>query len=73
MLLIIVIIDSVTYSFCLRHCVQNSLSYTGKETQPTLCKKTPSVQRWPQTSRTNKDQLLHRIQSIKTITNLQYN
>jgi hypothetical protein len=33
-------IDSITLPFCLRHYVQNSLSYSGKETRPTLCKLT---------------------------------
>jgi len=40
----IVMIDSITYSFCLRHYVRNSLSYSVKETQPTLCKPMPSSQ-----------------------------
>ncbi len=55
----IVMIDSITWSFCLRHCVQNGLSYPGKETRPTLCLQTPSVQNQSQRSRTNKHQLLH--------------
>jgi len=29
---IIVMIDSITYSLCLRHYVQNGLSYLGEET-----------------------------------------
>jgi hypothetical protein len=36
---IIVTLNSITRSFCLRHYVQNSLSYPAEETQPTLCLK----------------------------------
>jgi len=35
----IVMIDSITHSFCLRHYVQNGLSYLGEETRPKLCLK----------------------------------
>jgi len=36
---LIVKIDSKTWSFCLCYNVQNGLSYSGEETQPTLCTK----------------------------------
>ncbi len=67
----IIMIDSITRSFCLCHCVQNGPSYPGKETQLTLCIEMPSVQNQHQISRNDKHQLLHRLQSLKTITNLQ--
>ncbi len=60
-------IDSITRSFCLRHYLQNGLSYLGEETLPKLCLKSYSGVR---SLGTNKDQLLHRIQSIRTFTNL---
>jgi len=63
----IVKIDSVTQSFCLRHYVQNGLSYLAEETRPMLCKPTPSgTQLGIRSKRTNKHQLLHRIASVKT-------
>jgi len=68
----IVKIDSITRSFCLCHCVQNGLSYRGKETQPKLCLKGRQANSGVSSLGTNKDQLLHRIQSVWTFTNLQY-
>jgi len=68
----IVKIDSKTRSFCLCHYLQNGLSYLGKETQPTLCLKGCQSRFGISSLGTNKDQLLHRIQSIQTFTNLQY-
>ncbi len=73
-------IDSMTNSACLCYYVQNSLSYSGEETRLTLCKLTPSSQlslssleRISLSSlERNKHQLLHRIQSVRTFTNLQY-
>jgi len=64
--LIIVKIDSVTPSFCLRHYVQNGLSYSAEETRLTLCKPIPSSQLGIRSKRTNKHQLLLRIASVKT-------
>jgi len=62
----IVMIDSITRSFCLRHYVQNGLSYLGEETRPKMCindaKRRPGVPDLEQ----NKHQLLHRIASVKT-------
>ncbi len=69
---IIVKIDSITYSFCLCQYIWNGLSYSAEETQPTLCKPMPSNQLGFRDREPNKHQLLHRIQSIWTITNLQY-
>ncbi len=63
---IIIKIDLVTPSFCLHHYVRNGLSYLAEETQPTLCKPTPSSQLGIRSKRTNKHQLLHRITSVKT-------
>jgi len=56
----------MTPSFCHRHNVQNGLSYLGKETRPTLCKTTPSDQLGVRSKERNKEQLFHRIASIKT-------
>ncbi len=64
--LVIVKIDSRTWSFCLRHCVQNGPSYLGEETRPTLCKTMPSFQLGFKSWEPNKHQLLHRITSMKT-------
>jgi len=63
---IIVMIDSITCSFCLRHYVQNGLSYLGKETWPKLCLKRRQANSGVASFGTNKHQLLHRIASIKT-------
>ncbi len=41
---IIVKLDSITLSLCLRHYVRNGLSYSGKETRLIRCKLTPSSQ-----------------------------
>jgi len=68
----IIKIDSITQSFCLHYYVQNGLSYSGKETRPTLCLKGPQARLGINSLGTNKYQLLHRIQSGRTITNLQY-
>ncbi len=67
----IVKIDSITYSFYLCHCVWNGLSYSAEETQLTLCKNEAKHSSWRKILRTNKHQLLHRIQSIRIFTNLQ--
>ncbi len=68
---IIVKIDSITQSFCLSNYVQNGLSYSGKETQPTLCLKGRQARLGIVSLGTNKDQLLHRIHSVWAFTNLQ--
>jgi len=59
-------IDSRTQSFCLCYYVQNGLSYLGKETQPTLCRRTPNVKLGLRSQERNKHQLLHRIATVKT-------
>ncbi len=64
---LIVMIDSITYSLCLCHYVQNGLSYSGEETLKGR-QANPGVR----SMGTNKHQLLHRIQSVWTFTNLQY-
>jgi len=66
----IVKIDSRTRSFCLCQYVQNSLSYPGKETQLMLCLKRRQANFGVSSLGTNKDQLLHRIPSVWTFTNL---
>ncbi len=68
----IVKIDSITRSFCLHQYVQNGLSYLGKENQPKLCLKRRQANASVITLGTNKHQLLHRIQSVRTFTKLQY-
>jgi len=65
-------IDSITRSFCLRHYVQNSLSYPAEETWPMLCLKGCQAKLGIISLGTINDQLLCRIQSIWTFTNLQY-
>jgi len=60
----IVKVDSITWSFCLHHYVQNGLSYLAKETQPTLCLKGRQAKFGISSLGTNKDQLLHIIQSV---------
>jgi len=65
-------IDSRTRSFCLHHYVQNGLSYQGEETQTKLCLKGRQANSGVSSLGRNKDQLLHRIQSVWTFTNLQY-
>jgi len=67
----IVKIDSRTRSFCLCQYVQNGISYLGKETLPKLCFKERQANSGVSSLGTNKHQLLHRIQSIWTFTNLQ--
>jgi len=52
-------------SFC-----TNGLSYSGKETQPTLCIKDAKPRSGVVDLRQNKHQLLHRMQSVRTFTNL---
>jgi len=61
-----------TQFFRLRHYVQNCLSYLGKETGLTLCLKGCRARLGIISRGTNKDQLLHRIQSAWTFTNLHY-
>jgi len=68
----IVKIDSRTRSFCLCQYVQNGLSYSGKETRPKLCLKGRQADSGIRSLGTNKHQLLHRIQSVRSFTNLQY-
>jgi len=63
-------IDSITRSFCLRHYVQNGLSYLGEETQPKLCLKRCQANSGFRSLGTNKHQLLHRIQSVRAFTKL---
>jgi len=53
--------------------VQNGLTYSGKETRPKLCLKGRQGNSGISSLETNKHQLLHRIQSNLTFTNLQYN
>jgi len=67
----IVKIDTITWSFCHYHYVQNGLSYPGEETRPKLCLKRCQANSGVSFLGTNKYQLLHRIQSVKTFTNLQ--
>jgi len=62
----IVMIDSISRSFCLRHYVQNGLSYLGQETQPKLCLKRCQANPGVRSLGTNKHQFLHRITSIET-------
>jgi hypothetical protein len=62
----IVKIDSIIRSLCLRHVCRNSLSYSGKETWPTLCKSDTKQRYGVRDLEPNKHQLLHRIQSIRT-------
>ncbi len=68
----IVKIDSRTQPFCLCQYVQNGLSYSGKETWPKLCLKRHQANSGVRSLGTNKHQLLHRIPSVPTFTNLQY-
>jgi len=67
----IVKIDSRTWSFCLCQYVQNGLSYLGEETRPKLCLKGRQANPGISSLGTNKHQFLHRIQSVRTFTNLQ--
>jgi len=73
--MIIVKIDSITRSFCLRHYVRNGLSYLGKETQPKLCINDAKLKAGILDLEQNKHQLLHRIASIKTplVYNMMFN
>jgi hypothetical protein len=64
-------IDSITRSFCPRHYVQNGLSYLGEETRLKLCLKRCQANFSVRTLGTNKHQLLHRIQSVRTFPKLQ--
>ncbi len=67
----IVMIDSIT-KLCLSLLVcTNGLSYLGEETRPTLCIKATPNQSGVRDHKRNKHQLLHRIQSVWTFTNLQ--
>jgi len=68
---IIVKIDSRIWSFCLCQYVQNGLSYMGEEIQPELCLKGRQANSGISSLGTNKHELLRRIQSIRTFTNLQ--
>jgi hypothetical protein len=68
---VMVLIDSIT-KFCLSLLVcTNGLSYLGEETQPTLCIKVTPNQPGVGDHKRNKEQLWHRIQSVRTFTNLQ--
>jgi len=58
--------DSITRSFCLRHYVQNGISYLGKETQLKLCTNNARPRSAILDLEQNKHQLLHRIASVKT-------
>jgi len=71
LLVILLKIDSRTRSFCLCQYVQNGLSYPGEETQPKLCLKGRQANFGISSFGTNKHQLLHRIQSVRTFNNLQ--
>ncbi len=64
--LFIIMIDSINRSFCLRHYVQNGLSYLGEETWPKLCLKRRQANSGVRSFGTNKYQLSHRITSVKT-------
>jgi len=67
----IVMIDSIT-KLCLSLFVcTNGLSYSGEETPPTLCIKATPNRSGVRYEKQNKHQLLHRIQSVRTVTNLQ--
>jgi len=59
-------IDSITCSFCLRHYVQNGLSYLGEETRPKLSLERCQANSGVRSFGTKKHQLLHRIASVKT-------
>jgi len=59
-------IDSITHSFCLRHYVQNGLSYFGEETRPKLCINDTKLRSGVLDLERNKHKLLHRITSVKT-------
>ena len=63
---LIVKIDSITGSFCLCYYVQNGLSYSGEETQLTLCIYDAKPRSGVKDLKQNKHQLLHRITSVKT-------
>jgi len=65
-------IDSITNSVCLCYYVQNGLSYSGEETRPKLCIKWRQARSGVIDPKRKKHQLLHRIQSVRTFTNLQY-
>ncbi len=66
-------IDSIT-KLCLSLLVcTNGLSYSGEETRPTLCIKATPNQSGVRDHKQNKQQLLHRIQSVRTFTNLKSN
>jgi len=67
----IVKIDSRTWPFSLLHYVLNGLFYPGEETWHKLCFKGRQANSGVSSHETNKDQLLHRIQSVPTFTNLQ--
>jgi len=62
----IVMIDSITSSFCIHHHVQNGISYLGKETRPKLCRNDAKLRSGILDLERNKHQLLHRIASVKT-------
>jgi len=49
----------------------NGLFYSGEETRPKLCLKGRQANSGASSLGTNKQQLLHRIQSVQTFTNLQ--
>ncbi len=68
----IVMIDSIT-KLCLSLSVcTNGLSYSGEETRPQAVYKATPNQSGIRDLKRNKQQLLHRIQSVWTFTNLQY-
>ena len=52
----IVMIDSLTNSFCLCYYVQNGLSYSGEETRPKLCLKRRQANSGVRSLGTNKHQ-----------------
>jgi len=63
---LIVKTDSIIPSFCLHHLCRNGLSYLGEETQPTLCKSDAKQSFCIGDLEQNKQQMLHRIKSIRT-------
>ncbi len=64
-------IDSIT-ELCLSLLLcTNGLSYSGEETRPTLCISDAKLRSGVKDLERNKHQLVHRIQSVWTFTNLQ--
>ncbi len=58
--------DSITNSACLCYYVQNGLSYSGNDTQLMLCKTNAKPRSGIRDLKQNKQQLLHRLPSVRT-------